>query len=106
MQLKVRELGKYYIVEVVTLQGESHRVIESHVNKLTLFLVDDVVIANHLMAFLPDCDSVWAVRVIKDKTTVANANESLRDDVQLVHLHVLKINLLVMFVFGIKSSRL
>ena len=49
MQLEVRELGKYYIVEVVTLQGESHRVIESHVNKLTLFLVDDVVIADQLL---------------------------------------------------------
>ena len=49
MQLKIWELGKYYIVEVVTFQSESHRIIESHVYKLTLFLVDDIVITDQLL---------------------------------------------------------
>jgi hypothetical protein len=52
MQLEIRELGEYYIVEVVTLQSESHRIIESHVNELTLFLVDDIVVADQLLVTL------------------------------------------------------
>jgi hypothetical protein len=49
MQLEIRKLGEYYIVEVVTLQSETHRIIESHVNELTLFLVDHIVVADQLL---------------------------------------------------------
>ena len=52
MQLKIRELGEYYIVEVVTLQSETHRIIQSHVNELTLFPVDDIVVADQLLVTL------------------------------------------------------
>jgi len=49
MQLEVRKLGKYYIVEVVALQRKTHRIVESHVYELTLFLVDDIVVADQLL---------------------------------------------------------
>lgn len=49
MQLEVRELCKYYIVKVVALKRKTHRIVESHVYELTLFLVYDIVVADQLL---------------------------------------------------------
>ena len=80
------------------------RLCQSQIYKVTAAIVDNIMIANDLVTLLPNCHTKWSMLFVKPNVTVADAYESLRYDVQLVHLHVLKINLLVVFVFGVKSA--
>ena len=82
------------------------RLCQSQINKVTAAIVDNIVIANDLMALLPNCHTKWSVLLVEANVAVADANETLHYNVQLVDLHVLEVYLLVMFVFGVESAGL
>ena len=54
---------------------------QSQIDEVTATIVDDVVIANHLVTFLPDRHLVRPLLLVKSNVTVADANESLHDNV-------------------------
>lgn len=95
MQLEVGELREYHVVEIVTLQRESHGIIECHVNELTLLLVYDVVIADQLLAALRLAHLVWLVSYTTGDKCVTDANEPFLNEVHLVHFLILIINYLI-----------
>ena len=104
MQLEVRELGEYYIVEVVTLQSEPHRVIESHVDELTLFLVDDIVVTNQLLVSLGLAHLIGLVGDATRNKCITDTYEAFLYKVHLINFLVFIVNYLIVQVV-LKTAR-
>lgn len=82
------------------------RFCQSQIHKVTTTIVHDVVIANDLMALLPNCHPIRSMLLVEPNVTVAYANESLHYNIQLMDFHVLQVDLFVVLVFSVKPARL
>lgn len=92
IQLKVWELGKHYIVQVVPFQGKSPWIIQSLVNKLALFLVNYVVITYQLLISLPFTHLVGFWRDTAGDKSVCDSYESILNEIHLVYLLIFIVN--------------
>ena len=95
MQLKIWELCEYYIMEVVTLEGEAFRVVQCLVNELTFFLIDNVVVANELLVPLSLAHFVGFRSNTTRDESVTDSNKALLNKIHFIYLLVLIVNYLV-----------
>lgn len=91
IRIEVRVLGEYDIVQVLSFQAKGGGLREGTVDKLAVLLVDDIVVHNYLLPSLR-LDNIVALIVVAEVLLhashglVANANESLLDEVHFVDL--------------------